>query len=44
MLAACDYLASIKAESPGGVPEQVGRTVSKNGRTLKFTLQGFEEE
>lgn len=34
----------IAAEVPGGVPENVVRIVTENGRTLKFTSQGFEAE
>jgi len=34
----------IEAEVPGGVPEQVVRTVTENCRTLKFTNHGFEKE
>jgi predicted AAA+ superfamily ATPase len=34
----------IEAKVPGGVPDQVVRTVTENGRTLKFTSQGFERE
>jgi predicted AAA+ superfamily ATPase len=34
----------IEAEVPGGVPDQVVRTVTENSRTLKFTSQGFEKE
>jgi predicted AAA+ superfamily ATPase len=34
----------IEAEIPSGAPEQVVRTVTENSRTLKFTIQGFEEE
>jgi hypothetical protein len=34
----------IEAEIPGGAPESVVRTVTENGRTLKFTNQGFESE
>jgi len=34
----------IEAELPDGAPEGVVRTVSENGRTLKFVSQGFEEE
>lgn len=34
----------IEAEVPSGMPDQVVRTVTENGRTLKFTSQGFEEE
>jgi hypothetical protein len=34
----------IEAEVPGGVPENVVRTVTENARTLKFTSQGFEKE
>jgi hypothetical protein len=34
----------IEAEVSAGVPENVIRTVTENGRTLKFTSQGFEDE
>ena len=34
----------IEAEIPGGAPENLVRTVTENGRALKFTSQGFEEE
>ena len=34
----------IEAEIPAGVPEHVIRTVTENGRTLKFTSHGFESE
>lgn len=34
----------IEAEIPGGAPDQVVRTVTENGRTLRFTSQGFEQE
>jgi hypothetical protein len=34
----------IQANVPGGVPANVVRTVTENGRTLKFDSQGFEEE
>ena len=34
----------IEAEVPSGVPDHVVRTVTENGRTLKLTSQGFEEE
>jgi predicted AAA+ superfamily ATPase len=34
----------IAAEAPGGFPEKVVRTVTENGRTLKFTQQGFERD
>lgn len=34
----------INAEIPDGVPEQVVRIVTENGRTLKFDSQGFETE
>jgi hypothetical protein len=34
----------VQAEIPSGAPDQVVRTVTENGRTLKFTSQGFEEE
>ena len=34
----------IEAELPDGVPEQVVRVVTENGRTLRFTSHGFELE
>jgi hypothetical protein len=34
----------IQADAPGGVPDDVVRTVSENCRTLKFTDHGFEKE
>jgi len=34
----------VEAESPSGAPDHVVRTVTENGRTLKFTSQGFEKE
>ena len=34
----------IEATVPGGVPENVVRTVTENSRTLKFTSHGFEKE
>lgn len=34
----------IEAEVPSGVPDQVVRIVTENGRALKFTSQGFEAE
>ncbi len=34
----------IEAEIPAGAPDNVVRTVTENGRTLKFTSQGFEAE
>jgi hypothetical protein len=34
----------IDATIPDGAPEQVVRIVTENGRTLKFTNHGFEEE
>lgn len=34
----------IDAYLPSGAPEQVVRTVTENGRTLKFGSQGFDEE
>jgi predicted AAA+ superfamily ATPase len=34
----------IDANVPAGVPEQVVRVVTENGRTLKFRSQGFESE
>jgi predicted AAA+ superfamily ATPase len=34
----------IEADIPAGVPDQVIRVVTENGRTLKFVNQGFELE
>jgi predicted AAA+ superfamily ATPase len=34
----------IQAAMPSGVPENVVRIVTENGRTLKFTSHGFEED
>ena len=34
----------IEADIPDGVPDNVVRTVTENGRSLKFTSQGFERE
>ena len=34
----------IEADIPSGASEQVVRTVTENGRTLKFKEQGFEQE
>jgi hypothetical protein len=34
----------IAAEIPAGAPENVVRTVTENGQTLKFSSQGFEAE
>jgi len=34
----------IQAHVPGGVPDNVVRVVTENGRTLKFSSQGFEED
>jgi hypothetical protein len=34
----------IEAEVPSGFSDHVVRTVTENGRTLKFSSQGFEEE
>jgi hypothetical protein len=34
----------VSAEVPAGVPDNVVRIVTENGRTLKFTSQGFERE
>jgi predicted AAA+ superfamily ATPase len=34
----------IEASVPGGVPDNVVRTVTENGRTLKFTNQGFDRD
>jgi len=39
-----DVTAEIQARAPGGVPNNVVRTVSENCRKLKFTSQGFEKE
>jgi predicted AAA+ superfamily ATPase len=34
----------IEAQMPDGASEQVVRTVTENGRTLKFSSQGFEKD
>jgi len=34
----------IEAEIPAGAPDHVVRIVTENGRTLKFSSQGFERE
>jgi len=34
----------ISARVQGGIPEKVVRIVTENGRTLKFSSQGFETE
>lgn len=34
----------IEADMPNGVPDNVVRIVTENGRALKFTSQGFERE
>lgn len=34
----------IEAEMPDGTPDNVVRTVTENGRALKFTIHGFETE
>jgi hypothetical protein len=34
----------IEAELPEGAPDNVVRTVTENGRTLRFTSQGFEKD
>ena len=34
----------IEAQIPGGVPDNVVRTVTENSRALKFTSSGFEKE
>ena len=34
----------IEASLPDGASEQVVRTVTENGRTLRFTSQGFETD
>ena len=37
-------IIEIEANVPAGVPDDVVRIVAENGRTLKFTNQGFESE
>lgn len=37
-------MLDIEADIPSGASEQVVRTVTENGRTLKFREQGFEKE
>jgi len=37
-------MLEIEAEIPSGAPDNVVRTVTENGRALKFMSQGFEEE
>jgi hypothetical protein len=34
----------IQASLPGGVSEQIIRTVTENSRMLKFSTHGFESE
>jgi hypothetical protein len=34
----------IEAHVPSGFPESTVRTVTENGRTLRFSTQGFEKE
>ena len=34
----------IQASFPEGLPDNVVRTVTENGRTLKFSSQGFDRE
>jgi 4-diphosphocytidyl-2C-methyl-D-erythritol kinase len=34
----------IEADVAAGVPENVVRIVTENGKTLKFTQQGFERD
>jgi hypothetical protein len=34
----------IEAQMPDGASEQVVRTVTENGRTLKFSSHGFEKD
>jgi BioD-like phosphotransacetylase family protein len=34
----------IEALVPDGVPDHVVRTVTENGRTLKFSNQGFDRD
>jgi hypothetical protein len=34
----------IEAQVPNGIPESTVRTVTENGRTLKFAAHGFEKE
>ena len=39
-----DVTLEIQARVPGGVPDNVVRTVPENCRTLKFGSQHFEKE
>ena len=39
-----DVTVEIQARVPGGVPDNVVRTVLENCRTLKFKNQSFEQE
>jgi predicted AAA+ superfamily ATPase len=45
-LMASDVMVTLEIDArvPGGVPENVVRIVTENGRTLKFSNQGFERE
>lgn len=46
-VAQCDgegFTLEIEADVPSGTPDNVVRTVTENGRTLKLTGQGFETE
>jgi len=40
--ASVEVMLEISATMPEGVPDHVVRTVTENCRTLKFTIQGFE--
>jgi hypothetical protein len=39
-----DCCEDLKLGDKNGVPDNVVRIVTENGRTLKFTTHGFEEE
>ena len=41
---AVEVTLEISARVQGGIPEKVVRIVTENGRTLKFSSQGFETE
>jgi hypothetical protein len=36
-------MLEIEADIPSGAPDHVARTVTENGRMLKFTRHGFEK-
>jgi predicted AAA+ superfamily ATPase len=42
--AAVTVTLEIEARIPGGAPDNVVRVVTENGRTLKFSSQGFERD